>query len=155
MLQNNALPHRCAGRFLLDLAPASRYSWPTRGSMGMFAEHFRLPGIHSIALEPISEPPVASFPAILGLGVCSGCPPVDVRRSLTTRLTEPPPSGFVMPVVTMASVAPRSNKREERVPGNTASPRVPSTDIRCRVGMGNDPTMLNAPPPPKTVHDTH
>ena len=58
---------------MLDLAPASRYSWPTRGSMDMFfAERFRLPGIHSIALEPISEPPVASFSALLGPGVCSG-----------------------------------------------------------------------------------
>lgn len=57
---------------LLDLTPASRYSWSTRGSMDMFAEHFRLPGIHSIALELISEPPVASFPALLGLGVCRG-----------------------------------------------------------------------------------
>lgn len=141
---------------MLDLAPASRYSWPTRGSMDMFAERFRLPGIHSIALEPISEPPVAPFPALLGPGVCVGWQPaVDARRSLTTRLTEPPPSGFVMPVVTMASAAPRSNRREERVPGNTASPRVPSTDIRCRVGTGNDPTMLNAPPPLKTAHDTH
>jgi len=80
--------------------------------MEMFAEHFRHP-LASIRL--LSNRPVNSrwrrFAPSLAWRPCRGWQPaVDARWSLTTRLTEPPPSGFVMPVGTMASAAPRPNK---------------------------------------------
>ncbi|HJW05700.1 MAG TPA: hypothetical protein VJ527_04315 [Rhodanobacter sp.] len=47
--------------------------------MDMFAERFRLPGIHSIALEPISEPPVALFSALSGLASAAADNPQSTR----------------------------------------------------------------------------
>jgi len=97
------------GRRVLDLASANRYSLSTRGSMEMFAEHFRHPlaSIRSLSNRPVNSR-WRSFPPSLAWRPCRGWQPaVGARWLLATCLTEPPPSGFIMPVVTMASAAPR------------------------------------------------
>lgn len=102
-----------------------------------FAEHSGTLGIHSVALEPTSEQPMASLPALSGLASLPWLTTRSWRAMVAGDLPDRTTAEWLHHARReMASAAPRLNECEERsTPGISPHRRIPSTDIPCRVGM--------------------
>lgn len=150
------LPCRLAARAGLGAAQpllliprvAPRKCWPsTPGTLG----------VHSIALGPTSEQPVASSFRPPGLASL----PWLTTRSRRAMSADDPPDRTTAEWLRHAcrddGVRRASTGQVWRTqhPGNTASPRVPSTETRCRMGMGTTPIMLKHCSRRRRPHDMH